>query len=149
MSDTVFRSRQDTTQTPPPPLEQTKAGDKMEPVRESTVPIPFSEYEKQNHKPFLVDHYELGTFWDRGDMYDNAYTDEIKTINDYLTHQISNGEINDSVESVQKELKRIEKMVNARDDQRKGVRMTLVAEYTKFILRSEKVKRDYAKYNMT
>jgi len=146
MNDTVFRTRivepaaQDTPQAP--------KGDGMEPVKETTVEPPFMDYEKMKGQPFLVDHYELGALWNRGDMYSEAFIPEVTAINKYLDYAISKGDVNNTTESVKKELNRIEKMINVRPDQRKTMRIGLVAEYVKFLMKSDYVKKESAKYGM-
>ncbi len=144
MSDTVFRSKVESA----PVAEQKAPADKSVPIGTSTVEPPFTEYEKENHHPYLVDHYELGSLWNQGDMYSDAFVPEVETINTYLTHMIEKGEINNTLESVKNELKRIEKINNIRPDQRKAMRLGIVAEYVKFILKSEDIKRDSGKYGL-
>lgn len=115
---------------------------------ETKVEPPFLDYEKMEGKPFLVDYYELGDLWDRRDMYSNAFTDEVEGINKYLAIAIGKGDISNTIEGVTNELKRIEKMINVRPDQRKSMRIGLVKEYVDFLMRSEYVKKESAKYGM-
>lgn len=149
MTDTVFRTK--TIITPAKAAAQTKQEapeDKGVPRGVTEYEPPFTEYQNQYNKPFLVDHYELGRFWDQGDMYSDAYKNEVDTINKYLGKAIDSGEVNNTVESVKKELKRIEKLINVRPDQRKSMRIGLVAEYAHFLLKSENIKKESAKYGM-
>ena len=81
-------------------------------------------------------------------MYSEAFAPEVDSINTYLKHAMDKGEVNNTVESVKNELKRIEKMINVRKDQRKAVKIGLVAEYVNFILKSENIKKESAKYGM-
>ena len=150
MSDTVFRTRIE-TQTP----QQVEASmpkapkDKSVPRGVDTdVEPPFSEYETIKGKPFLVDHYELGMMWNEGDMYSHGYADEMGDINTYLKHAIAQGDVNNTLDSVKGELKRIEKMVNVDKNARKSMRLGLVAEYVKFLLKSYNIKKETAKYGL-
>ena len=114
----------------------------------SHVEPPFSEYEAQKGKPFIVDHYELGDFWDRTDMYSQAWKPEVDSINRYLSGQIAKWEVNNTVESVKKEIDRIEKLVNVKPEARASAKLALVAEYIKFMLQTENIKKESAKYGM-
>lgn len=130
----------------PTSLHQVMPGDELEPVREAPDSGMYTEYDKEHGRPFLVDHYDLGTFWNRGDMYSDAYVGEVNTINQYLEHQLNKGEIGNSLDAVKGELKRIEKMINVPKDSRTAVRVGMVSEFVKFLLKTEGIKRDSAKY---
>lgn len=147
MSDTVFRSRQ---VAPKPTSTGIKAPVNKLVPRGVDVDVnpPFTEYEKMEGKPYLVEHYELGTMWNRGDMYSDAFNSEVLAINTYLEHMISKGEVNNTIESVKNELKRIEKMINVKKDARKSMRIGLVAEYANFLLKSENIKKESAKHGL-
>jgi len=142
MSDILVSNK--SSETPAPQLEMTK--ERVVIPGETEVEPPFLDYEKMKGKPFLVDYYELGQLWDRRDMYSNAFIDEVEGINKYLDYAISQGDISNSIEGVTNELKRIEKMINVRPDQRKSMRIGLVKEYVDFLMRSEYVKKESAKY---
>lgn len=147
MSDVVFRTKQE--QSKPAPIEQAKAGDKAEPVRETTVESPYSEYEKENGRPFILDYYDLGSLVNRGDARDSSiFGTEVENINRYIDHQIEMGEINNTKEAVENELKRIEKMANIKKDARSMMKISLLAEYVSFLLKAEGIKRASAKYGL-
>ena len=144
MSDDVLTSIK--PETVAAPKEMTK--ERVVIPGETDVEPPFLDYEKEKGKPFLVDYYELGQLWNRRDMYSNAFTDEVEGINEYLNYAIGKGDISNTVEGVTNELKRIEKMINVRPDQRKSVRIGLVKEYVDFLMKSEYIKKESAKYGM-
>lgn len=146
MSDTVFRTKTEPVASVMLEPEMTK--ERVVIPGETKVEPPFSDYEQEKGKPFLVDHYELGQLWNRGDMYSEAFVPEVETINEYLKYAINKGDVANTTESVIRELNRIEKLINCRSDQKKSVRIGMVAEYVKFILKSENIKRDAAKYGM-
>jgi len=145
MNDTVFRTKSEPT---PPQETPQMSEDRTANPGEVSVEPPFTEYEKEHGHPFLVDHYELGNMWNRTDMYSQAYVPEVETVNEYLQHIISRGDIGDTPEAVANELKKIEKMINVRKDQKKSVRIGMVAEYVKFLMKSENIKMESAKYGM-
>lgn len=121
----------------------------MTPVLESNVKAPFTDYEKTTGKPFVLEHYGLGTLVNRGDIYDSSvFTSEVENINSYINHQIEKGEVSNTVDGVKNELKRIEKLINVKPDARASMRIQLVAEYAAFLLKSEGIKRASFKYGL-
>lgn len=143
MSDVTFRS-----QITPEAATTEVHGSGIHTPAPAEVEVPFTNYEQEKGKPFLVDYYELGQLWDRGDMYSEAFVPEVEAISLYLEYAISKGDVANTTESVAKELSRIEKMINCRPDQKKSVRIGMVAEYVKFIMKSDEIKKDAAKYGM-
>ena len=113
-------------------------------VAPTTVQVPFSEYEKKNGKPYPVDYFDLGRFWNTGDI----YTKEVETINTYIDHLVATGELNNTIDSVKSKLKSIEKMINIAPDDRRAARVGKVAAYMEFLIKSDNIKKDSAKYGM-
>jgi hypothetical protein len=110
----------------------------------TSVQPPFTEYEAKEGKPYVVEYFDLGRFWDSGE----AYTKEVETINTYLNHLIHTGEINNSTEAVKDKMKRIEKMINVDPDDRKASRVGRVAAYMEFLIKADNIKKQAAKYGM-
>lgn len=136
---TTFR----TTVTPsnPTPAEPKS---EMENVVIPDVEVPYSEYEKEKGTPFIVEHYDLGRFWNTGDI----YTAEVATIQTYIDHLVSKGEINNTTKSVSDKLKSIEKMINVKPDDRKAAKVGKVAAYIEFLLKADNITKNTAKYAM-
>lgn len=130
-----------------PSKPQESQGDGKE-FHESEVMPPFTSYEKDKGKPYLVDHYELGSHWNDGDMYSNAYKDEVTSINTYLEHLINTGEISNSIESVKETLKGIEKMVGIKKDSRTAVKVGLIAAHVEFLMKADNIKKTAGKYGV-
>lgn len=148
MSSTIFRSA-GVPGTSPQPETPSAPKDTMTPVLESNVKAPFTDYEKTTGKPFVLEHYGLGTLVNRGDIYDSSvFTSEVENINSYINHQIEKGEVSNTVDGVKNELKRIEKLINVKPDARASMRIQLVAEYAAFLLKSEGIKRASFKYGL-
>lgn len=112
------------------------------------VEPPYTSYEIDKGKPFIVDHYELGSLWNETDMYSNGYKTEVDAIDTYLTHLINTGEINNTLESVKNKLKSIEKMLNIPKDARTANRVGQVAAYVEFLIKADDIKKNSAKYGM-
>ena len=109
------------------------------------VEPPYSEYKKKNGKPYSVDYFELGRYWDHGELYNK----EIDSIESYISHQVEIGEINNTLDSVKKAMKKIEKMINLDKEDRKASRVGRVAAYMEFLIKADGIKRDAAKYGMS
>ena len=145
MSDPTYRVANPTKSQPEPTAQ---APDKVATTNEVETEPPFTSYEADKGKPYLVDHYELGSLWNEADMYSDGYKGEVETINKYLDQQIGRGEINNTLDSVKTELKRIEKMINVKKDARTAVKVGLVTAHVKFLLETDDIKKTAGKYGM-
>jgi hypothetical protein len=146
MSSTVLRAAAEST--PQPESAQQAPADKGVPRGTSEVEPPFTDYQSQKGKPFVVDYYGMEGAWSRFDSKADQFLPEVQTMNTYMEHLIEKGDINNTTESVKNELKRIEKLVNIQPDSRSSMRMEIVAEYMKFLLKSEGIRVRSAKYGL-
>lgn len=145
MSDSTYR-----TATPQQTETSTSIG--ADPVKtdgQTEVPTgvepPFSEYESKKGNPYPVDYFELGRYWNTGEL----YTKEVDSINLYLNHLVRTGEINNTTAAVKGKLKSIEKMINSDPNDRAAARVGRVAAYVEFLIKADKIKKDSAKYGMS
>ena len=141
MSDTTYRTK--ITPAAASTDVQAKVSTDVTQTPTSVEP-PFSEYENKNGKPYAVDYFDLGRYWNTGEL----YTKEIGSITEYMSHLVNTGEISNSIESVKNKLKSIEKMINVKSDDRKATRVGLVAAHVEFLLKADRIKKDSAKYGM-
>lgn len=110
---------------------------------DSNVPVPFKDYERTNGKPFTVDHYELSDTWmDK----DGGFGKEVAIIEAYLDSRINNGDVENSQEAIKKELKKIEKLTNMKDEGRIVIKIGNIAAYSEFLMKSENIKYNSKKY---
>lgn len=140
MNDSTYRTASSQEAPKEPVIENKTKGT----VEVSSVEPPFTEYEKKNGKPYPVDYFDLGQYWNTGEL----YTKEIDSISTYLSHLIHTGEINNSLSSVKNKLKSIEKMINVHSDDRRAARVGKVAAYVEFLIKADNIKKDAAKYGM-
>jgi len=112
---------------------------------DTTIQPPYSEYESKNGKPYSVDYFDLGSYWDHADL----YTKEIGTIETYMKHLVDSGEVNNTLEAVTDKYKRIEKMINLDKNDRKAKRVAMVAAHFEFLIKADDIKRNTAKYGRT
>jgi hypothetical protein len=136
MIDTVFRSPVE-----PSPVKEVEISKPQPDVHESTIEGPYTDYEKQHNHPYVVDHFDLGSMWN----IDGVYTDEVKTIEGYLSHQINLGMANDK-KAVQETLKKLEKMAGIEKTDRTVVKVGKLSSYVKFLNETENIKTNTIKY---
>lgn len=112
-------------------------------VSSSKVEVPYTDYEREHGKPFLVDHFELGERWtDR----DGGFKDEVEAIESYLQDQVTSREIDNSLKGIKSRLKEIEKVTNMDKEDRVVVKMEVMAEYVKFLMKKSDIKRNITRY---
>lgn len=138
MSD--YRVAQEVDSSPPPTAQAPK--DKSR-VLVSEVEPPFTSYEQDKGKPFLVDHYELGSLWEDAD---GGYANEVQTINSYLDYLIESGEVNNTIDAVKNKLKSIEKVIGINKDARTAVRVGQIAAHVEYLMKLDNIKKTAAKY---
>lgn len=115
-----------------PKTENTPVSDQVE--------VPYTEYQNVNNKPFIADYYELGDSWDE------VYQQETKEIEAYLQNKVKKGEIADSLSAIKRELKEMEKMNDLKNEERKVIKVGILASYARFLLSTENIKLNYRKY---
>ena len=141
MTDTTFRKQPTEAETRPgkktvEPINPTTGG-------ETTVEPPFSDYEKVNGQPYLVDHFKLGDSWQEKI---GGFSEEIKTIDVYLANQIKHGKIDNSVEAVREALKKVEKLCGADKTERTTMRIEKIAAYAEFLNKTMDIDYNNYKY---
>ena len=140
MSDTVFRNPVDTSSQAAPTIE----GKPQAEEHASSIEGPYTDYAKLHNHPYIVDHYDLGSLWE----IDGVYTNEVKTIEKYLSHCIDLGMAND-IKAVQESLKKIERMSGIEKTDRTVVKVGKVAAYIRFLNETENIKTNAIKYGTT
>lgn len=110
----------------------------------SKVEVPYLDYEQENGKPYLVEMFELGDHWaDRV----GGFNEEIQAIEDYLRDQVTNREVDNSLKGVKNRIKEIEKVVGVDKEDRAVVKLEVMAEYVKFLMKKNDIKRNITRYS--
>ena len=112
-------------------------------VLDSKVEVPFTDYESTNGKPFLVDHFQLGSHWNSKD---GGFPEEVRTIENYLQSQAVDGEIDNSTKGVKDRLKAIEKVTGMDKENRMVVKLEILAEYIRFLSKTQDIKHNITRY---
>lgn len=122
-----------------------KVSESKETTQVSTeVEAPYSEYEAKHGKPYSVDYFDLGSYWDHADL----YTKEIGTIQTYIDHLVHTGQVNNTLEAVRAKLKSVEKMIHSDPTDRKANRVALMAAHFEFLAKADEIKKNSARYGM-
>lgn len=139
MNDSVFRTRKEPLEPVPEAVAKDSPGTSI-----TNVEPPFTSWEGEKGKPYLVEYFGLGDLWkDRV----GGFEDEIKTINLYLENEISNGKIDDSVGSIKELMKRMEKESNIEKTDRTVVKIAKLAAYTEFLYKTRDIEKNNWKYS--
>ena len=139
MADTNFRSSTtptaETQPAAPSDVKQTDVDTKVEPL--------YSEYHRENGKPFLADYYQLGETWK-----DEAggFPKEVAIIEEFIDHQIDTGELPNNIGAVKEALKKMEKVTNLSKHERPIVKVDTIAAYVKFLMECDHIKFNVKKY---
>ena len=139
MSDTVFRSQQ--TPAPTESLPKGKTTDRS--GDETKIEVPYLDYEQENGKPYIADHFQLGETWD--DV-SGGFEKEVDIIESYLQDKITNGEIANNVSVIKDILKGIEKTTNIAKETRPIIKIETIAAYIEFLNKTDKLKANVRRY---
>lgn len=138
-TSTTFREKVEVNeQTQAPRPVSTERG-----PQESSVEVPYLDYESANSKPFSVEYFNLGDLWDDPE---GGFTDEVSTIEEYFAKKIETGELANSISAVKHELKEIEKLHDLKDEERMTVKIGTIASYIKFLNETDGIKFNSRKY---
>lgn len=121
-TDNVFRSQvtpEETTEETPSGTTPTSTGDITKPE------VPYLDYEMEHHKPYIVDYYDLGEFWNK----DKTYTYEVREIDDYITKKIKSGEVDKSLKAVKYYLRNMDVVVGIQPWDSKAVKIERILNY--------------------
>ena len=134
MSDSTFRTKIE-------PSVSKENADKKSGTPDATpssltdhVEVPFTEYESQNGKPYLVDYYEIGDTWQ--DKL-GGFETEINTLNLYLKDKIESGLIDNSLDSVKQVIKKIEKQCGVNKEDRTVSKISKLSAYAEFLMKTK------------
>lgn len=131
-TDTVVRTKHEVTEEKVPAAPKPVTTSEID----SGVKPPYTSY---GSKPYPADYFDLGDNWE-------VFNEELGIIHEYLKKKIENGEIADSTEAAEHELKSLEKINNLKHEERAVVKTGTIASYVKFLMETEGIKRNWRKY---
>jgi len=140
MADTVFRTKEEVKEEPP--KKENIVPDKQTVVESAKEPVPYTEYKAENGKPYTAKHFELGDNWE-------VFNEEVSIIEEYLNRKIDKGEIANDVKIIEKEIRKMEKLNNVKDEPRAVVKIATIASYIRFLNESDGIRINWRKYAST
>jgi len=136
--DTVFRTKQE-----PQPQKVDKPYVETPSPTSTEVEPPYLDWEHEKGKPYLVDYFDLGEYWQ--DKV-GGFEKEVATINNYVRDEIEQGRIDNSVEAVKNLLKKIEKQAGYDKTDRNVVKIAQMAAYTEFLYKTRDINKNNYRY---
>ena len=107
------------------------------------VEVPYTDYERENGQPYTVDHFDLNKYWNEKV---GGFEEEVGVIENYIMNKINSGEWANDKKFIKGELNKMEKLTNMKDEPRAVVKVATITAHVKFLMESEGIKLDYAKY---
>lgn len=112
-------------------------------VSTTTVEVPFTDYARENAKPFSVEYFGLGDTWNEPT---GGFPKEIETIENYFADRIAEGEMANSTTAVKDRLKEILKITNMAKEERAVIKLETIAAYIRFLREGADIKRSIKRY---
>lgn len=137
----VFR-----TKAEPVEAEVPKAHKENVPVgaeSKEAIEPPFTDYEKMNKYPFLVDYYKLGDSWQEKM---GGFEKEITLIEGYFKDKIEQGKMRNETSLVREEIDKMYKLNKIDKSERTTMQIERLAAYVEFLKRTDKIELDRFRY---
>lgn len=139
MSDTTFREKQ-TTPTGVEPKAEAKISTQGS---TTTIEPPFLDYSREHGQPFVVEHFQLGDRWNDSS---GGFFPEVTAIESYLAEQVTNREVENSLKAIKKRIKEIEKVTGMDKEDRKIIKLEVMADYVKFLMKKSDTYKNITRY---
>lgn len=139
MTTTTFKTKTE----PAKPTEFKKSEDNSTHSVVNDVEVPYTSYESEKGNPYTVDHFKLGEFWSE----DNVFTKDIDSLEGYINKKIEKGEWANNKDVVKKELQKMEKLIDVKDEVRPVVKISKMVAYIDFLKETDSIMSNFGKYN--
>ena len=144
MVSTTFRSPETsdsskvTPEAPRPESEKPKA-----PAPEAAQSDSFTLYEGAYKHPYTADYFEVGKIYNEPGA---LFKEEVEKIEQYFAGKIRKGEMVDRAQTISEKLKAIEKHIGVDRSERPIIRLSKVAAYIDFLMKTDNIKLNQLKY---
>ena len=140
VSETVFRTispnaGKETVEAPNVARDAAKTATKVE--------VPYMDYQQENARPYIVDHYQIGDRWQDPD---GGFEKEVTIIEEFISGLIKRGELENSTKAVADKIKSIEKISGVAKDGRAIIKIATVAAYMNFLNETSDLRSKISKY---
>src|SRR3990167_6647926 len=104
-----------------------------------SVEVPYLDYQTQHGHPLAVDLFNLGDNWD-------VYAQEIGLIEVYFKGKIHEGIYANNVDTIKNELKKMEKTLDIKHEERPVVKIGILASHIKFLMETDNLRFNIQKF---
>lgn len=139
MDNSVYRKPEEESEKAPVPV---KIGDKAG-TQDVEIEVPYTEYEKENHHPYMVDYFKLGDTWKEKI---GGFEDEVSLIEDYFKGEIESGKLKNEIGSVKEKMGKIYKLCNIDKTERVTMQIEKLSAYLEFLKKTDKIELNNYKY---
>lgn len=105
--------------------------------------VPYLDYEQEHGSPYLVTHFSLGDHWNDPV---GGFPKEVSIIEEYLKTQIEDGVLANSVDTIKNRIKEIEKVTGMNKEERKIIKMEVMAAYVEFLMKQDNIRYNVHRY---
>lgn len=132
MSDTVFRSR--TVSTPSAPVV---APSDPKVLGNSSVEVPYTEYQRETNESYVAKRYDLGDTWN-----DPAgFKEEVGQIEKFFKGEIERGKLDNTTKAVEAKIKEYEQVAGIDKTERTVMKIAKLAAYVKFLRETQNLEK--------
>jgi len=139
-SSTVFRTKVD-PQTVAEHNPVSKTPSSLPIVSTDTVEVPFLDYQTQHGHPLAVDYFNLGDKWE------DVFSQEVGLIDVYFNGKIHDGTLANNVDTIKSELKKMEKILDIKNEERPVVKIGILTSHIKFLIDTDDLKYNMRKFS--
>ena len=140
MDNSVYRKPEEPVAKPQ--SQPVKIGDKAG-TQDVKVEVPYTEYEKENNQPYMVEHFKLGDSW-KDKL--GGFEKEVGLIEDYFKGQIEQGKLKNEIGAVKEKLSKIFKLCNIDKTERATMQIEKLTAYLEFLKKTENIDLNNYKY---
>ena len=132
MSTPVFRGP--ITQTPSTPVSAPKD---PKVLGNSSVEVPYTEYQKETNQSYVAKRYDLGDTWN-----DPAgFKGEVGEIESFFKSQIERGKLDNTTKAVETKIKEYEEVAGIDKTERTVMKVAKLAAYIKFLKETQNLEK--------
>ena len=134
---TAFRQKQEPTKEISPKGETPDTTPIVRPE------VPYTDYEKENGQPYIVDHFQLGDTWQETM---GGFSKEVTLREEFFADQIKKGDLPNNKEAVKEAIKKMEKITGVDKNSRPVIKVETLASYVKFLMEVDKTSFNIGRY---
>lgn len=105
------------------------------------IEVPYLDYKNVHGHPLTVDYFELGDKWNE------VFAGEVGTLEAYFNGKIHEGVLANDVQTIKKEIKEMEKILDIRSEIRPALRIGILAAHAKFLMETDNLKSSMRRVN--